>query len=243
MIVINSPIHISSILFFLILFRQSTWQSVEAFIEIANSLPQKGLFILILLYGSERHPSCALRIITLFFIRAHCSFCIACCPGLLAFPCYTFLASHEACTHMHAHPVLGYHWSVTDSTWQLTRTLDVIWPGEEIEGLDWWRSVTSVLFIYACRGWSKNKESSLFHHISLNEKEREEERERERRRQKERVRELDRGARYGVSRHVQVSRNDYVSISHEGLTVIYLGLHILAFHLKRTYMHSQATAW
>lgn len=56
--------------------------------------------------------------------------------------------------HTHAHPVLflSSHWSVTEATWQVTHTLDVIRSGPDIQPLEWWETVTRIVYLCCRRG-------------------------------------------------------------------------------------------
>lgn len=55
-------------------------------------------------------------------------------------------------THTHAVLFLSSHWSVTEATWQVTHTLDVIGSGPEIQPLEWWGTVTCIVYLCYRRG-------------------------------------------------------------------------------------------
>lgn len=47
---------------------------------------------------------------------------------------------------------LSSHWSVTEATWQVTHTLDVIGSRLEIQPLEWWETVTLIVYLCCRRG-------------------------------------------------------------------------------------------
>lgn len=55
-------------------------------------------------------------------------------------------------THILRALFLSPHWSVTEATWQVTHTLDVIGSGPEIQPLEWWETVTRIVYLRYRRG-------------------------------------------------------------------------------------------
>lgn len=61
-------------------------------------------------------------------------------------------------TRTHTHSlVLSFPWSVIEATWQVARTLDVIGSGPESQPLEWWETVTCIVYL-GHRGRERGRE-------------------------------------------------------------------------------------
>lgn len=110
-------------------------------------------FLSFLVYLHKHHPP-PLPLSTPLMPREAC----ACMPTGTLKP--TTPSPNRLHTHTHAHTdahthrvlFLSSHWSVTEATWQVTHTLDVIGSGPEIQPLEWWETVTRIVYLRYRRG-------------------------------------------------------------------------------------------